>query len=156
MSEHPIQGLMKTAMESIKGMVDVNTVIGDAVEAPDGSVIIPVSRVGLGFAAGGSEFGAPKETELPFGGGSGAGVSVQPVGFLVVGKDAVRLLPVSHGAIWDRLVDLVPQLADKVQQVFGNCRTSDREQSVMTRQQQLERQVAELQNQINQKTIPPL
>lgn len=85
MSEHPIQGLMKTAMESIKEMVDVNTVIGDAVEAPDGSVIIPVSRVGLGFAAGGSEFGDNRESELPFGGGSGAGVSVQPVGFLVVG-----------------------------------------------------------------------
>src|SRR5690554_7973650 len=98
MSEHPIQGLMKTAMESIKEMVDVNTVIGDAVEAPDGSVIVPVSRVGLGFAAGGSEFGDDKE-ELPFGGGSGAGVSVQPVGFLVVGQHSVRLLPVSNSEI---------------------------------------------------------
>ncbi|MFZ5754963.1 MAG: spore germination protein GerW family protein, partial [Bacillota bacterium] len=56
MSEHPIEGLMKTAMESIKEMVDVNTVVGDAVEAPDGTVIIPVSRVACGFAAGGSEF----------------------------------------------------------------------------------------------------
>ena len=114
MSEHPIQGLMKTAMESIKEMVDVNTVIGDAVETPDGSVIIPVSRVGLGFAADGSEFGDVKEADLPFGGGSGAGVSVQPVGFLVVGHDAVRLLPVSNSAIYDRLIDLVPRLVDKV------------------------------------------
>ncbi|MDD2283278.1 MAG: GerW family sporulation protein [Eubacteriales bacterium] len=157
MTEHPIQGLMKTAMESIKEMVDVNTVIGDAVEAPDGSVIIPVSRVGLGFAAGGSEFGVPKETDLPFGGGSGAGVSVQPVGFLVVGQGAVRLLPVSQGAIFDRLVDLVPQLVDKMQDTFGNGNGDhDSRQNLLNRQQQLERQVAELQNQIKQRTIPPL
>lgn len=156
MGEHPIQGLMKTAMESIKGMVDVNTVIGDAVEAPDGSVIIPVSRVGLGFAAGGSEFGVPKETELPFGGGSGAGVSVQPVGFLVVGKEAVRLLPVSQGAIFDRLVDLVPQLIDKVQAVLGNGEAISSRQGLLTRQQQLERQVAELQSKLSEKSIPPM
>ena len=155
MTEHPIQGLMKTAMESIKGMVDVNTVIGDAVEAPDGSVIIPVSRVGLGFAAGGSEFGTPKETDLPFGGGSGAGVSVQPVGFLVVGQGAVRLLPVSHGAILDRVVDLVPQLVDKIQETFGNSSAPEGSQSILSRQEQLERQVAELQNQVKQRTIPP-
>ncbi len=57
MQEHPIEGLMKTAMESIKEMVNISTVVGDAVEAPDGTVIIPVSRVACGFAAGGSEFG---------------------------------------------------------------------------------------------------
>ncbi|HEY8361848.1 MAG TPA: GerW family sporulation protein, partial [Tissierellaceae bacterium] len=83
---------MKTAMESIKDMVNVNTIIGDAVETPDGSVIIPVSRVTFGFAAGGSEFfvrtsqDKEKNQELqkmPFGGGSGAGVSVQPVAFMV-------------------------------------------------------------------------
>lgn len=146
---------MKTAMESIKGMVDVNTVIGDAVEAPDGSVIIPVSKVGLGFAAGGSEFGVPKETELPFGGGSGAGVSVQPVGFLVVGQGAVRLLPINHGAIFDRIVDLIPQLVDKVQAVLGTGESVGR-QSILHRQQQLERQVAELQSQLKDKTIPPM
>lgn len=155
MDEHPIQGLMKTAMESIKEMVDVNTVIGDAVEAPDGSVIIPVSRLGLGFAAGGSEFASPKETELPFGGGSGAGVSVQPVGFLVVGQGAVRLLPVSQGAIFDRLVDLVPEVMDRVQQSLANG--NGNRQSLLHRQQQLERQVAELQNQVQQqRPVPPL
>jgi len=148
---------MKTAMESIKEMVDVNTVIGDPVEAPDGSVIIPVSRVGLGFAAGGSEFGAQKEAELPFGGGSGAGVSVQPVGFLVVGQETVRLLPVSQSAIFDRLVDLVPQLVDKVQDAFNNGNNDNgSRQQLLNRQQQLERQVTELQNQIKQRTIPPL
>ncbi len=121
MSEHPIEGLMKTAMESIKEMVDVNTVVGDAVEAPDGTVIIPVSRVACGFAAGGSEFdpGISEKgegTSLPFGGGSGAGVSVQPVGFLVVGNGQVRLMPVDgKNAFIERLVDLAPQVVDRIQ-----------------------------------------
>lgn len=117
---HPIEALMKTAMESIKEMVDVNTIVGDAVETPDGSVIIPVSRVACGFAAGGSEFeGANSKVQdsastLPFGGGSGAGVSVQPVGFLVVGNGQVRLLPVDGNAIVDRIIDAVPLVIDKV------------------------------------------
>lgn len=120
MSNHPIEGLMKTAMESIKEMTEVNTVVGDAVEAPDGTVIIPVSRVACGFAAGGSEFigngGKNDEASLPFGGGSGAGMSVQPVGFLVVGQGQVRLMPVSgHNAYLDRLVDMAPLMIDKFQ-----------------------------------------
>jgi sporulation protein YtfJ len=127
---HPIEALMKTAMESIKEMVDVNTIVGDAVETPDGSVIIPVSRVACGFAAGGSEFdtgncnnGGDKATALPFGGGSGAGVSVQPVGFLVVGQGNVRLLPVdSNGALFDRLIDAVPQIIDRFS---GVCKKKD-------------------------------
>ncbi|WP_353892319.1 GerW family sporulation protein [Proteinivorax hydrogeniformans] len=120
MSDHPIQGLMKTAMESIKEMVDVNTVIGDAIETPDGNVIIPISKVGFGFAAGGTEFeNDEKDAEaFPFGGGSGGGVSVQPVGFLVVGNEQVRLLPVNNNAIFDRLIDLAPQILDKFQTLF--------------------------------------
>ena len=151
MSEHPIQGLMKTAMESIKEMVDVNTVIGDAVETPDGSVIIPVSRVGFGFAAGGTEFEAHEheEGELPFGGGSGAGVSVQPVGFLVVGNNQVRLLPVSSNAIYDRLIDAVPQLMEKVQDMFnekGNGNGNDN-----SKLQKIEAQLAQLQAEMQSK-----
>ncbi len=124
--EHPIQGLMKTAMESIKEMVDVNTVVGDAVESPDGSVIIPISRVMFGFAAGGGEYdlasgktSPPAVPQLPFAGGSGAGVTVQPVGFLVVGQGTVRLLPVDGGAVFDRLIDLAPQLVTQLQAMMG-------------------------------------
>jgi len=124
MSDHPIEGLMKTAMESIKEMVDVNTVVGDAVEAPDGTVIIPVSRVACGFAAGGSEFALMSkekgEASLPFGGGSGAGVSVQPVGFLVVGQGQVRLMPVDgRNALMERIVDVAPQVVEKIQGVVS-------------------------------------
>lgn len=131
MSEHPIQGLMKTAMESIKDMVDVNTVIGDAVETNDGSVIVPISRVSFGFAAGGGEYkgetagsdgnsiGGGNEGEesaaYPFAGGSGAGVSVQPVGFLVVSQGSVRMLPVDGGgAMVDRLIDMAPQVISQI------------------------------------------
>lgn len=127
MSDHPIEGLMKTAMESIKEMVDVNTIVGDPVETPDGTVIIPITRVACGFAAGGGEFEAAAEgnhpnqkaNTLPFGGGSGAGVSVQPVGFLVVGHNQVRLLPVDGNAMVDRIIDVAPQLISQVQSMFS-------------------------------------
>lgn len=114
---------MKTAMESIREMVDVNTVVGDAVEAPDGAIIIPISRVAVGFAAGGGEFeaGGPEEKAgFPFGGGSGAGLSVQPVGFLVVGKDQIRLLPVETNFAVDRLIDLAPQIIEKLDSYLQN------------------------------------
>lgn len=124
MAEHPIAGLMKTAMENIREMVNVGTVVGEAVETPDGSVIVPVSRVSFGFAAGGGQYelgagggGATspgEETALPFAGGSGGGVTVHPVGFLVVGQGAVRLLPVDRSAFYDRLIDLAPQVIDQV------------------------------------------
>ena len=129
--EHPIESLMKTAMESIKDMVDVDTVIGKPVETPDGNVIIPISRVTTGFAAGGSEYENPTETDgkenessesgvaYPFGGGSGAGVSVRPVGFLVsTGKD-VRLLPVDRHAIFDHLIDSAPRLICQLKDIIN-------------------------------------
>ena len=123
MSEHPIQGLMKTTMDNIKEMIDVNTIVGDAVETPDGSVIIPISRVSFGFAAGGGEYDMGTKSEkdetgssdFPFGGGSGAGVSVQPVAFLVVGNNQVKLLPVNYSSVIDRIVDLVPNMVDNIE-----------------------------------------
>lgn len=127
MPEHPIEGLMKTAMESIKEMVDVNTVVGDPVETPDGTVIIPISRVACGFGAGGGEFdssnrrngGGEGEEQIPFfGGGSGAGVSVQPMGFLVVGQGQIRLLPVDSNAVVDRLIDMAPQVVSQIQSML--------------------------------------
>ena len=134
MAEHPIEGLMKTAMENIKEMVDVNTVVGDPVESPDGTVIIPISRVSCGFAAGGGEIEASggegkdgQEQQSPFfGGGSGGGVSVQPVGFLVVGNGSVRLLPVDNNVIADRIIDMAPQLLSQLQDIFSRKETRSR------------------------------
>ncbi|MFZ5632717.1 MAG: GerW family sporulation protein [Bacillota bacterium] len=115
---------MKTAMENIKEMVNVNTVVGDPVESPDGTVIIPVSRVSCGFGAGGGEFesssrdgGGGQDQSPLFGGGSGGGVSVQPVAFLVAGNGQVRLLPVNNNAILDRLIDVAPQIISQLQSI---------------------------------------
>lgn len=133
MNEHPIEGLMKTAMQNIKEMVDVNTILGDPVETPDGNVIIPISRVTFGFAAGGSEFeagagkgkenrgqntGGEEKAKMPFGGGSGAGITLHPVAFLVVGKEQTRLLPVEGNMLVDRLLDAAPQLLEKLQSIL--------------------------------------
>lgn len=122
MTEHPIQGLMKTAMENIKGMIDVNTIVGDPVETPDGSVIMPISRIGVGFAAGGSEFtlmgnqSSAQGSSYPFGGGSGGGLSITPIAFLVVGSHGVNLLSMDRSAhVIEKLVDLIPAVCDKIQ-----------------------------------------
>jgi len=125
MSEHPIQGLMSTAMQSIKDMVDVNTIVGDAVQAPDGTVIIPISKVTFGFAAGGSEFKGEIEEEdsrekdrngsrMPFGGGSGAGVSIMPIAFLVVNKETIKVMPVNFNTSLDKFLDFIPEVIEKL------------------------------------------
>ena len=122
MSDHPMQGLMKTAMESIKDMVDVNTIVGDPVETPNGTVIIPISRVAFGFAAGGGEYeeaDCEKHSSHPFGGGSGAGVSVRPVGFLVCSTDSgVRFMPVENNVLFDRIIDIIPQVINKLESIL--------------------------------------
>lgn len=115
-NEQQVENLIKSTMENLKNMVDVNTVIGTAVETKDGSYIIPVSKLSFGFASGGSEYSHqnenPNKTIFPFGGGSGAGVSVKPVAFLVVKEDGVRMLPVNQDTTYDRIVDTVPQVLD--------------------------------------------
>jgi sporulation protein YtfJ len=133
MSEHPIQGLMTTAMEHLKQMVDVNTIIGDPVETPDGSVILTVSKVGFGFAAGGSEFQVQGQdqqqsdntgqqnggSKLPFGGGSGGGVSITPIAFLIVNSSGVKMLHLDENThLYERILDLAPQAVEKIQQMF--------------------------------------
>ena len=121
--EHPIGRLMQTTLENIKDMVDVNTVVGDAIAGADGSTIIPVSRVSFGFVAGGGDRdGAPREAENPFAGGGGAGVSVQPVGFLVVGQDGVRMLPAQNLTAWERAVNCAPQLAEELRALLSQRR----------------------------------
>lgn len=125
---------MRTAMENLKSIVDVNTIVGQPVHTPDGHTIIPISKVGFGFGAGGSEFKVccdkPTETkkttdnaththpdphpDYPFGGGSGGGVSITPVAFIIIGNNEVKLLSTdgpSH--LYDRLFDVVEKLTHK-------------------------------------------
>lgn len=118
MSEHPIQDLMGTTMEKIRDMVDVNTIIGDPILTPDGTTIIPVSKVSFGFASGGSDLPAKVPKEL-FGGGSGAGVSIQPLGFLVVHQGDVRLLEMNGpGDSMGKALGLVPDVISKISDLF--------------------------------------
>lgn len=140
MSEHPIEGLMETAMNSIQDMVDVNTIIGEPIETSNNMMIIPISKVSFGFAAGGSEFSGEtideykkkdKEEQvqyrLPFGGGSGAGVSINPVAFLVVCKDSIKLMPISHSSTVDKLMDYVPDIIEKAHKILDKKMDSNSE-----------------------------
>lgn len=127
--QHPINGLMDTTLDKIKSMVDVNTIIGEAITSPDGTIIIPVSKVSYGFASGGSDIRPRKETMAPtFGGGSGAGVSISPVGFLAVYKGDVKFIPVTkYDGPADRIVGMVPELFDKVKELFNKEKTTNPE-----------------------------
>ncbi|MEG2310909.1 MAG: GerW family sporulation protein [Clostridia bacterium] len=117
--QHPIENLMLTAMTSLESMVDVNTIVGDMLTCADGTVIIPVSKVSFGFAAGGSEFNTNKlnkfsdNTKLPFGGGSGAGVNISPMAFLVVKDGNTRIMTLNSTTPIDKLIDLIPDIVDK-------------------------------------------
>ncbi|MBE5769189.1 MAG: sporulation protein YtfJ [Clostridiales bacterium] len=122
--EHPIGELMQTAMASIKDMVDVNTVVGDPVTAAGGTTIIPISKVSFGYVTAGGDLAhqdkhLPAEADFPFAGGSGAGVSVQPVGFLVVTKDGVRMLPAQCPTVADRMVELIPTVMEDVRHLMA-------------------------------------
>ena len=125
MDRHPIEGMMTTTMESIRDMIDVNTVVGEPIATADGSTVVPISRVSFGFVAGGGDYKAQEParpaaehpTEPPFAGGAGAGVTVQPLGFLVTGPDAVRLLPSQCYQPIDRVIELIPQVVAELKKM---------------------------------------
>ncbi|CDZ24117.1 hypothetical protein CCDG5_1000 [[Clostridium] cellulosi] len=119
MSEHPIQALMENTLQKIREMADVNTIIGEQIVAPDGTVIIPVSKVSMGFASGGSDVGA-KSTKTMFGGGGGAGVTINPVAFIVISNGNVKLLQIENSTTaGGKAISLVPELFDKITALFN-------------------------------------
>lgn len=114
MAEHPIQGLMGVTMDKIRDMVDSNTIIGAPISVADGTTIIPVSKVTFGFASGGSDVGAKASKEM-FGGGSGAGVSITPIAFLVISGSNVRTVQLmEHASALDNAIAALPELVDKL------------------------------------------
>ncbi|MBQ8828392.1 MAG: GerW family sporulation protein [Clostridia bacterium] len=144
MADHPINNIMDTAMINIKEMIDVDTIIGNPVQTPDGSVIIPVSRVSFGLAAGGAEYGGAVDfaeqkagdkviapVKYPFAGGSGAGVSISPVAFIVAGSGNIELMPIANSTAIEKLVDMIPDVVNKINKIItdkmnvskttGNC-----------------------------------
>lgn len=114
MAEHPIQGLMGVTIDKIREMVDTSTIIGDPIRVDAGTTIIPVSRVTFGFASGGSDV-APKSEKQMFGGGTGAGVSVTPVAFLVISGGNVRTVQlIEKVTAVDNAIAALPDLVDKI------------------------------------------
>lgn len=127
MSDHPINGLMDTTMKKIKEMVDVNSIIGDPITTPDGTTVIPVSKVSYGFASGGSDLPTKKDNRECFGGGSGAGVTINPIGFLSISKGNVKFVPVEkYDGAADRIVAMVPETIDKISSFFKNKKDEDK------------------------------
>ncbi|MEL4105950.1 GerW family sporulation protein [Oscillospiraceae bacterium WX1] len=123
MDKHPIGDLMETTMQKIREMVDVNTIVGSPIMTADGITLIPISKVSFGFASGGSDFQTKHQRENQnnsFGGGSGAGVSIVPVAFLIVKGTSIRLMNISEPAATtvDRIIELVPEVIDKVSELF--------------------------------------
>ena len=116
MAEHPIQGIMNVTMDKIHEMVDANTIIGKPITTEDGTTILPVSKVSFGFASGGTDFdGKNAANKDLFGGGSGAGVNIQPVAFLVIKDGCVRTIQLTDGSnSIDRAINMLPELVDKL------------------------------------------
>ena len=114
--EHEITNVMNDAMNKIKELVDTNTVVGKPIMTPDDTMLIPLSRVSFGFASGGTEY--PLRDNSGVGAGSGAGVKVEPIGFLVIQNGSVRLMnvtPPASGTV-DRIIDMAPQVMDRIDQ----------------------------------------
>ena len=111
-----LPNMLETTIQKIREMVDVNSVIGEPITTPDGTTIIPVSKVSVGFGGGGSDFVNNKGGENPFGGGVGGGVKVTPICFLIIKDGNVRMMPVATPAntTADRIVEMVPDTIDKL------------------------------------------
>ena len=113
-----LPNMLENTIAKIREMVSVNSVIGDPITTPDGVTIIPVSKISVGVAGGGSDFVSKNvnKQENPFGGGAGGGVKVTPIAFLIVKDGNVRMMPVAAPAnsTADRIVEQVPDLLDKI------------------------------------------
>ena len=117
-NKSPLNDMMRNAMEKVREMVDTNTIVGQPITTPDGVTLIPISKVSFGFGSGGGAYGkAPKEN---FGGGAGAAVKIDPVAFLIIKDGITRVLPVAvpPASTVDRIVDMVPDVMDKVEKLF--------------------------------------
>ena len=135
MGSHPIENIMQTTMENIRNMVDVNTIVGDTVVMGDGTVIIPISKVSFGFVAGGGEYSgnsgskedqkgdrdtqSSRSGDYPFAGGTGAGVCLSPMAFLIVSDGEVNLLPVQFNNSYERILERVPEVMSQIKDLFG-------------------------------------
>ena len=117
-NKSPLNDMMRSAMEKVREMVDTNTIVGQPITTPDGVTLIPISKVSFGFGSGGGDYG--KTAKENFGGGTAAGVKIDPVAFLVIKDGATRVLPVAVPPVntVDRIVEMTPDILDKVEKFF--------------------------------------
>lgn len=125
--KNPLNDLMRSAMEKVREMADTNAIVGQPITTPDGVTLIPISKVSLGFGCGGGDYG--KVQPRSFGGGSGAGVNIAPVAFLVIKDGITRVLPVAVPPVStvDRVVEMVPDVLDRVEKFFDKKEEKDSE-----------------------------
>ena len=123
-TEHDIEELIRTAMSGLRDMLAVNTIVGEAISGADGMTVIPVSKVSCGFLAGGGDMNSRRSE--PFLGGSGAGLKLEPVCFLVMNGSNIHLVPISDAGPLDRMVDSLPALADRVCRYLADDQAGDR------------------------------
>lgn len=129
---HPIKGLLDSSMQNLRSLVDADTIIGNQITTPDGTVIIPISKVSFGFASGGSDLPTNKTGDL-FGGGAGGGVSVHPLGFLIIKDGDVDLLQMDNSKnTADRMVSLMPEMVDKISALFKKDKKEEKEPKKQT------------------------
>lgn len=124
MKDQSASGILATAIDKIKDMVDCQTIIGDPIDAGDGIRVIPISKVTYGFASGGSDFPTKTNKEL-FGGGGGAGVTISPVAFLVIKDGDVSVKYISEGVenSAERIIGMVPDVVNKVSDVVAKFKS---------------------------------
>lgn len=122
---------MDTTLNNIKQMVDINTIVGDPITAPDGTMIIPISKISYGFASGGSDFACKQNPDKDFfGGGAGAGVTITPVAFLTISNGTVKMLQIDpYNSSADRIVGMVPDIVDKVNEMISKKQKKKEEKS---------------------------
>lgn len=130
-SENQINEIMSSAIEKIKGIVDVNTVVGVPFETKEGTLIIPLTKVSIGFVAGGGEYGTNgkglKDTEkYPFAGGSGAGVCMHPIGLLSIKNEECKLIRVDEKSPYDKILETVSRVVSNVVSIFEKGDKNDK------------------------------
>ncbi|MEG0913039.1 MAG: spore germination protein GerW family protein [Oscillospiraceae bacterium] len=123
MSANQLSNMIDSAVSKIKDMVNTNTVIGEPIVLPNGITAVPVCKVSVGFGSGGSDIPTRSSAEM-FGGGTGAGVSVVPIAFLVTTKDGnVKILQLDTiGTTADNIVRTVPDVIDRVSDIINGVK----------------------------------
>ena len=115
-TEHPIERIMDSAFGKMRTLTDADIIVGNPIIMPDGTTVVPISKISIGIVTGGGEYSQKQQSEYPFAGASGAGMSVSPVCFLVSDGKSVRMLNVGSQSAFDKIMDTVPEV---VGSIFG-------------------------------------